>query len=297
MQADEQEAWTMVNKIAGLIEERDALQAERDEARREYESQREYADDQYRKALAAGRMIDVLFLAWNRLAYTGLTWDLLMRNTDWKLVSRLIVYDDGSTDGTLEFLREHLADAPVPAELRESDLRSPVAVMNHFFATATAPFTAKIDNDICVPPGWLKVLHDVMRRNPEVELLGAEAGQTCLPTETIRLGQYDWTPSSHIGGIGLMRTSAFRTRPRLAERGRFGFTEWQNRHNPTRGWVTPDLMIPQLDRVPIEPWASLSAAYVEAGWQRDWPSMIEPWADRYWHWAMPEEETPDETDS
>jgi uncharacterized membrane protein YqiK len=39
--------------VRELIARAEKAEAERNEARREYESQREYADDQYRKALAA----------------------------------------------------------------------------------------------------------------------------------------------------------------------------------------------------------------------------------------------------
>ena len=41
------------SKVNALHAALDALVAERDDARRDYESQREYADEQYRKALAA----------------------------------------------------------------------------------------------------------------------------------------------------------------------------------------------------------------------------------------------------
>lgn len=176
-------------------------------------------------------MIEILYVAWNRLEFTGLSWHLLIANTDWKLVSKLTVYDDGSTDGTLEFLREHLDECPVERELRISDLRSPVAVMNHFLATERDVMFAKVDNDILVPPRWLNDLEIVMRHNPDVELLGCEAGQTLLPPERVPRGglRHGFEPSSHIGGVGLMRTSAFTSRPALAVRGRFGFTEWQNR--------------------------------------------------------------------
>jgi len=233
-------------------------------------------------------MIEILYVAWNRLEFTGLSWELMIRNTNWDLVSKLTVYDDGSTDGTLEFLRDHLDECPVERELRISDLRSPVAVMNHFLATERDELFAKVDNDILLPPHWLSNLARVMRDNPEVELLGCESGQTQPPPRRSPRGgiKYGFEPSSHIGGIGLMRTSAFTTRPALAVRGRFGFTEWQNRYLPVRGWVTPDLLVPQLDRVPVEPWASLSQSYVDAGWQRDWPTMLRPWADIYWDWAI-----------
>lgn len=230
-------------------------------------------------------MIEILYLAWNRAAFTALSWHLLMANTDWSLVNRLTVYDDGSEDGTLEYLREHIDECPVKCELRETDLRSPPAIMNHFLAQKRVKYFAKVDNDIACPPGWLNALLTVMEAEPKVELLGAEAGQTIRPPETPFT--YEWQPSSHIGGVGLMRTEAFHIKGRspLPSRGRFGFTEWQSRYRLVRGWISPDLLMPQLDRVPTEPWRSHSEQYVENRWQRDWGHYPLD-ATHYWDWCV-----------
>jgi hypothetical protein len=76
----------------------------------------------------------------------------------------------------------------------------------------------------------------------------------------------------------------------LPERGRFGFTEWQNRNDLKRGWITPDLLVPQLDRVPVEPYRSLSETYIENGWQRAWTPYDDTWMVPYYSWVIPEEE-------
>jgi hypothetical protein len=89
-------------------------------------------------------------------------------------------------------------------------------------------------------------------------------------------------PARHIGGVGMMRASAFAGKP-IKPSGRFGFTEWQHTYRPRRGWIFPEILAPCLDRVPVEPYASLSTTYERLGWQRGW------WkyplgADRYWSW-------------
>src|SRR5215510_6826063 len=60
-----------------------------------------------------GLVIEILYCAWNRLEFTRATFELLRRNTDWKRISRLVVYDDGSRDGTAEFLDEAITAVPV----------------------------------------------------------------------------------------------------------------------------------------------------------------------------------------
>lgn len=224
--------------------------------------------------------IEVLYLTFNRLHFTGLTWRLLVENTDWGLVDKLTVYDDGSEDGTLEFMRENISLCPVEHELRETDLRSPPAVMNHFLAERRSTFFAKIDNDICCPPGWLGEMLRVMRENQSLSLLGSEVGQTKLPGEGERRRALR---CSHIGGVGLMRTQTFSDLPPIPSRGHFGFTEFQVRHNISRAWISPDLMMPQIDRVPVEPWLSYTQDYIDRGWNRDWGPYPRERTE-YWDW-------------
>jgi glycosyltransferase involved in cell wall biosynthesis len=233
-------------------------------------------------------MIDVLYTAWNRRDYVAATLAWLRAHTDWNLVNQLVIYDDGSEDGTLELLRDAVdEDWPVPVDLRLSDLRSPPAIMNHYLATAEAAMFAKVDSDIALPGGWLNRLLNVLDSTHGLEVLGMEAGRSALPGRDGAPGPggpYGAERCTHIGGVGLMRVSAFRIRPRIPERGRFGWTEHQQRHKFGRAWITPDLLCPQLDRIPEEPWASLAADYVERGWAREWGKYDATWMTPYWQW-------------
>lgn len=235
--------------------------------------------------------IDVLFVAWNRLEFTTHTFEWLLAHTDWRRVNKLIVYDDGSEDGTFEFLRDSIERVPYgKGEFRRSDLRSPPAIMNHYLATAESAWFAKIDNDIAVPGSWLERLLAANDNSPGFDLIGMEAGMVELAGRDGKKwnGLYRVTPSTHIGGVGLMRTGAFKGRPRIPERGRFGFTEWQARYELETGWITPDLFCPQLDRLPFEPWLSLSERYLEEGWQREWERYDVKWMAPYWAWMVEE---------
>jgi glycosyltransferase involved in cell wall biosynthesis len=236
--------------------------------------------------------LDILYLAWNRMQFTMDTFEWMVAHTRWKWVTKLIVYDDGSEDGTQEFLRDAVDRCTVvDVELRLSDLRSPPAVMNHYLATSEAEWFVKLDNDIALPGGWLEKIVRAHNANPEYELIGMEAGMVALDgRDGVRHGGYSVTESSHIGGVGLMNVDAFRARPRIPERGRFGFTEWQDRYQPVRGWVTPDILCPQLDRVPIDRYRKLSEQYVKEGWQRAWSPYDEKWMAPYWEWMLPKEE-------
>lgn len=233
-------------------------------------------------------MPDILYLAWNRLEFTRFSFNMLLRNTDWDLVDKLVIYDDESTDGTTEFLHEAAGRCPVQTEINVIKTGSPVAVMNRFVEITTCETFAKIDNDIVVPPGWLNNLCSVMDANPDLELLGMEAGRMDVPRGEWD-GTYTWTEASHIGGVGLMRRRSFLRRPTISVNGqRFGFTEWQHEYKPVRGWITPDLLVSSLDFVPLEPWVSLTEKYKETeGLQRQW-GKYHAGFPYWWEW-WPEE--------
>lgn len=235
--------------------------------------------------------VDVVFMAWNRLEFTKASFSALASNTDWDRVRRLVVYDDGSEDGTRDWLEAALADFPADVVFRAERFGSPVSLMAVYLRRDDpAEVFAKIDSDVAVPPGWLGEMLAVLDRNPSVELLGMEAGMTRVagrdgaPFDGVRTVE----PSSHIGGVGLMRRSAFESRAGLAADGRNGFTEWQHTHRPARGWIAPDLPVVLLDRLPFDPWRSLSAEYVERGWQRPWPSWDPVWMRWAWEWFSTE---------
>src|SRR6185437_7799659 len=75
-----------------------------------------------------------------------------------------------------------------------------------------------------------------------------------------------YAPCDSIGGIGLMRRSAFRNRRPMephAQNGVGGFTDWQLHFaDVCKGWIVPPLKCFLLDRLPFEPWASLSKKYI-----------------------------------
>lgn len=226
--------------------------------------------------------LDILFLSWNRWEFTECALRHLFRNTEWTHVRKLVVYDDESAEPAAQRLRQLLDDSPVEVALRVRRLRSPVAVMLDYLGSAPADVFCKLDNDIVVPPGWLPEMLAVW--TDHMDLLGMEIGHPMGLGYPEITGERVFVPCSHIGGVGLMRSGAFlEARHAMRPNGRFGFTEWQHTERPVRGWIFPEILAVCLDRVPVEPWAGLSAAYRQAGWQRD--GYLYPLdATRYWDW-------------
>jgi hypothetical protein len=229
--------------------------------------------------------VDIMYLAKGRLEFTKQTFGMLIANTNWELVNKLVVYDDGSSKPDRTWLHRATTKLKMKNEFRTTDLGSPVAIMLHFLDRREADVFAKIDNDIVVPPGWLEAMTSVMDAEPALDLLGMEAGMSGRPDD-------DWDgvygvnhDCSHIGGVGLMRSRAFRRASRPVPNGRFGFTEFQHNTYPPRAWIRPDLKMCELDKLPFDPWESLTAGYKqEPGLQRDWGAYPADMFDGYWSW-------------
>ena len=228
--------------------------------------------------------VDLLYLARNRLEYTQETFTALLANTDWRYVHELFVYDDGSQDGTREWLQRQSARAPVPTRFVKTSFGSPVSAMVHFVESARAPVLAKTDNDAMLPPHWLRQSLEVLVNHPELTFLGIEA---MYPHQDDPDLVRSYNPATFISGLGLYRRAAFaRSRPR-AYRKWFGLEEWQMAQGAAlfSGWITPAIPVFLLDRVPLDPWTSYSDAYIQRGWQRSWPKY-DP-ACTLWEWRWP----------
>jgi glycosyltransferase involved in cell wall biosynthesis len=246
---------------------------------------------------------DILFLAKNRLEFTRASLGSLIENTNWKLVRHLVIIDDGSTDGTREYLQRISYPVSVRFLFTHANMRfnGPAAVMKAFTREPEVPeLFAKIDNDVIVPPRWLDICLSVMNHHPELDLLGIEpwmsrtphyeGGPVTPPPELTGVhvrsnsNTHGYAVCNSIGGIGVMRSSAFHKYSNLTQHSIYGgFTEWQLNHPEIRkGWVAPPLNVFLLDRLPIEPWRSLSREYITKTWQRAWScySLDNP----FWSW-------------
>lgn len=230
--------------------------------------------------------MDILFCSWNRLAFTQASFGALLEHTNWEHVERLVVHDDGSEDGTADWLAQEIQKVPADVATIFNRQRhgGPVAAMNWYLDTIWPGFNAmiKIDNDFIVCPGWLDDIRNIAARNLDVDVIGfAPQLGPSVPTPFDR----DLEPARFIGGIGLIRHRIFEACRPVAT-GRFGWGAFQERHGAMSiAWVKPDLPMFELDRLPMDPWASLSASYVRSGWQRDW-GPYDRNAHGYWDWFV-----------
>jgi len=236
--------------------------------------------------------VDLLFLTHNRLEFTKASLDALYRNTEWKRVSGLWLFDDASEDGTLELVAAFSNRPGLPKTVMVAGtFGSPIEAMREFFQVAGTELVVKIDSDVMLPPGWLGDALDVMEKSPEVDLLGIEArGETyrSKPSGSFRVAD----PAKFIGGIGIFRLPSIREALQKMSlscdwhSGKwFGWQSFQSVTQLRPAWIEPSLNVFLLDRMPLEPWASLSDEYVRKGWQRPAPYRYGPEWSGLWRWS------------
>jgi hypothetical protein len=244
-------------------------------------------------------VIDLLCPVFRRLEFTRECTSALLANTPSEMVSRWVFYNDQGDEDCLTHLREVGDRAWCQSEIHHSAFGSPVAIMKDYLSLPGADIFAKIDNDVIVPPGWLTACLAVMAAHPELDLLGIEpplsrtrppgiSGPRLIDPAELEPGPLRYVRCRSIGGIGLMRRRAFERFPDLRAEGTYGgFTGWQQRHPElVIGWIAPPLNVFLLDRMPVEPWLSLSARYMAMGWQRPWTNY-DPNDHQLWDWWTP----------
>jgi glycosyltransferase involved in cell wall biosynthesis len=221
--------------------------------------------------------LDLCYVAKNRLVFTQQTMWRLRKNTNWSKVRKFIVYDDGSTDGTREYLQDVIQE--YDCELRLTNFNSGILVQNDFISRSGADLVAKFDNDSMLPPGWLDAAVGVMERHPELELLGLECHGHSNPLP------YRYEPAEVLDGLFVARGNLFSGRPLPVATSPYdGWGQWVKDNKVRAGWLAPSIDLFLLDRVPVEPWQTLSRKYEALGWQRPW-KQYDPARAGIWKWC------------
>jgi GT2 family glycosyltransferase len=126
------------------------------------------------RADLAGRSASVVLVTWNRLPFLQRAVASLLRTTwfpDWELV----VWDNGSTDGTREWLAE-LADPRVRVVAHGENIG--LNAYRRAMELARGDFLVHTDDDVIAhPEGWLESLALAFLRLPVLGYLGTDVVQ------------------------------------------------------------------------------------------------------------------------
>ena len=119
--------------------------------------------------------VDMVMVTWNNLAVLKRCMESLAETRYPSDRAHMHISDNGSTDGTLEYLRE-LRDSgsfPFPITIHELAVNTGVAVgFNWAIRAGEGELVARMDDDVVVPPQWLEVLVETFKNRPFAGVVG-----------------------------------------------------------------------------------------------------------------------------
>ncbi len=117
---------------------------------------------------------DLILPVWNQLEYTKACLSSLFATVD--VPSRLIVIDNGSTDGTAAYLSQLKAPSLIKMDVvtNSANLGYGGAV-NQGFKMSESPFVCVLNNDTVFGSGWLTAMIDITCRDSRIGIVNPES--------------------------------------------------------------------------------------------------------------------------
>jgi GT2 family glycosyltransferase len=113
--------------------------------------------------------IDLIFITYNRLAYTKLALPALLGDSTEEF--SLIIWDNASTDGTKDFLSS-VNDPRIVKKVFNKENLGLRGAVNYLLSKSSADLVGIVPNDLLVTPGWTRPLAQAHADVPEFGLLG-----------------------------------------------------------------------------------------------------------------------------
>ena len=114
--------------------------------------------------------IHIVYITYNRLHYTRLSLPKLLEDPSEKF--ELTVWDNGSTDGTVEYLKKNISDPRIKDFVFSKRNVGQVAAVNSVWSSSQAELLGKADNDCLVTAGWTRILS---KAHEDIDKLGVVA--------------------------------------------------------------------------------------------------------------------------
>src|SRR5262245_52219843 len=117
--------------------------------------------------------VSVLIAVWNKLEYTRRCLDVLLEQRS-PLLREIVIVDNGSTDGTAEYLSELAAREPLVTVLSPGENLGFVGGNNLAAEHATGDYLGFLNNDTEPRDGWLEELVATAEADATVGAVGAK---------------------------------------------------------------------------------------------------------------------------
>jgi glycosyltransferase involved in cell wall biosynthesis/MoaA/NifB/PqqE/SkfB family radical SAM enzyme len=123
-----------------------------------------------KKRYSSRPLVSIIILTYNQLEYTKKCLESIAANTPEP--HEIIIVDNGSTDGTVQWLRNLAAENSNYRLIENKENLGFALGNNKGIAEAKGDYVVLMNNDVVVTPGWLKRLVKVAKRKPQVGIVG-----------------------------------------------------------------------------------------------------------------------------
>lgn len=147
--------------------------------------------------------VTLMMVTYNRLDLTKRTLKSIQENTD--IDYNLVIVDNGSTDGTQDFLSKEFEPASncTYVELKFNEDNKGIAIGRNqalrMGVEMNTDWFCTIDNDVEVPKGWLKECIDIMKANPKYAMVGVNMEGVIYPTIELNGYKFQNKPQGNLG--------------------------------------------------------------------------------------------------
>lgn len=127
-------------------------------------------------------LTSIIILAHNQLEYTKKCIDSILTHTQKPF--ELIIVDNGSTDGTADYLESELARLIPEDRLRVIKNNENLGFAkgnNQGIAASQADYVILMNNDVVVTPGWLSKMVTCAEKNPRIGIVGPKSNYVSGP--------------------------------------------------------------------------------------------------------------------
>jgi glycosyltransferase involved in cell wall biosynthesis len=110
--------------------------------------------------------IHLSFITYNRLEYTKKALSSILKDSTEEF--SLTIWDNASTDGTQEYLKNEINDSRVENIVLSKENVGQTVAVNNIWSNSKADLLGKLDNDCIVTPGWTRTFAQAHEDIPEL---------------------------------------------------------------------------------------------------------------------------------
>ena len=131
------------------------------------------------KSAGKHRLTSIIMLTFNQLEYTKICLESIARHTP--ELHELILVDNGSTDGTIEYLKGYAVQNSHIKLIFNENNRGFAAGNNQGIQQAGGDYILLLNNDVVVTEGWLERLISHLEQSPDIGMVGPMSNSVSGP--------------------------------------------------------------------------------------------------------------------